>query len=184
MSHTIITAGLSIKRPGKEQYSSDGFNLSVELDADVENADQFGAVTRALFVEVKQALEAEVAGAPSSAAGEKSVGLWGVSSGGNGHDGNGGNNGNGRKPVARKDTPTTTPPAERSRSHASPNPISNKQARFLFQLARKGGMNTQADVTSWIAEKLGVPKTVYDLSKVEASKAIDLLNNRNGGNGK
>ncbi len=176
MPHTTITAGMSVKRPGAEQYSSDGYHLTVEMEAEIENADRFRAVTNALFAEVKAALEGEVAGAPARAAGEKSVDLW--SSGGNG------GNGNGQKPASREDAPSETPPAERSRDHAAPAPISNKQARFLFQLARKAGMGTQAEVASWITEKLGVSKTVYDLSKVEASRAIDLLNNGNGGNGK
>ncbi len=169
MSHTTLTAGLSIKRPGVEQYSSDGYHLTVEMEAEIENADRFRAVTQALFAEVKAALEAEVAGSPGRATGEKPVDLWGA-----------GGNGNGRKPTSREDAPTGTPPAERDRSHAAPAPISNKQAKFLFQLARKTGMKTQAEVTSWIAEKLGVECTVYELTKVQGSKAIDLLNNGNG----
>ena len=80
MPQTTITAGLSIKRPGAEQYSSDGFHLSVEMEADVENAEQFHAVSRALFLEVKAALEAQVAGGPSSQ-GSSSVDLWAASSG-------------------------------------------------------------------------------------------------------
>ena len=166
-----IAAGMSVKRPGAEQYSSDGYHLTVETEAEIENADHFRAVTAALFAEVKQALEAEVAGAPSRAAGEKPVDLWNA----------GGNGGNGRKPTSRQDAPTETPPADRDRSHAAPAPISNKQAKYLWQLARKSGMRTQDQVGGWIAEKLGVEKGVYELSKTEASKAIDILNNGNGG---
>ena len=105
MPHTTITAGLSIKRPGQEQYSSDGYHLTVEMEADVENAEQFRAVSRALFAEVKAALEAEVAGTPGRAVGEKPVDLWGALSGENG------NGGNGQKPTSRQDAPTATPTA-------------------------------------------------------------------------
>jgi hypothetical protein len=175
MPHTTVTAGLSIKRPGAEQYSSDGYHLTVEMDAEIENADHFRAVSQALFAEVKAALEAEVAGAPDRVAGEKTVDLWGA----------GGNGGNGRKPASREDAPSDTPPADRSRSHSGPEtppaPISNKQAKFLWQLARKGGMRTQDEVAGWLRDKLGVDRGVYQLTKVEASKAIDLLNNGNGG---
>ncbi|MHC4251902.1 MAG: hypothetical protein ACYS9X_22510 [Planctomycetota bacterium] len=114
MPHTTITAGLSLKRPGAEQYSSDGYHLTVEMEAEIENADHFHAVTQALFAEVKQALAAEVAGAPARAAGEKSVDLWGASSGGNGSGGNG----NGRQPASREDASTGTPSADRSHSHS------------------------------------------------------------------
>ena len=180
MPHTTITAGMSIKRPGAEQYSSDGYHLTVEMEAEIENADHFRAVSQALFAEVKAALEAEVAGAPGRAAGEKPVDLWGASSEGNG------SGGNGQKPASREDAPSDTPPAERDRGHARPEttpvPASNKQLKYLWQLARKAGMRTQDEVASWIAEKLGVDRGVYQLTKVEASKAIDLLsNNGNGG---
>ena len=91
-------------------------------------------------------------------------------------------NGNGHKPTqTRRDEPTGTPPTDRDRSHVVSAPISNKQAKYLWQLARKSGMRTQDQVGVWIAEKLGVEKGVYELSKTEASKAIDLLNNGNGG---
>jgi hypothetical protein len=106
------------------------------------------------------------------------VDLWGS-------DGNGGT---GRRSIhASQDAPSETPPAHRSRSHprpgTTPEPISNKQARFLFQLARKAGMRTQPEVASWIADTLSVEKDVYGLSKREASRAIDLLNEI-GGNGR
>ncbi len=179
MSHTTITAGMSVKRPGQEQYSSDGYHLTVEMEAEIENADDFRKISAALFSEVKAALEAEVAGAPSRAAGEKSVDLWSASSGGNG---------NGQKPTSREDAPTESPPADRSRSHSraatTPEPISNKQAKFLWQLARKSGMRTQDEVASWITEKLGIDRGVYQLTKVEASKAIDILNNNGNGGAK
>ena len=167
MPHATISAGMSVKRPGQEQYSSDGFHLTVEMEAEIENADRFRAVSQALFAEVKAGLEAEVAGAPGRAAGEKSVDLWNA----------GGNGGNRRKPVSR---PTEARP---SADRMSADQISNKQAKFLFQLARRAGMKTQNGVAGWITEKLGVDRGVYELTKKEASKAIDLLNSGSGGNG-
>ncbi len=184
MPSTTISAGMSVKRPGQEQYSSDGFHLTVEMEAEIENADHFRTVTQALFGEVKAALEAEVANGSAQTVGAASgVDLW--SAGGNGANGGG----NGRKAASR----TASKPASRSngRTVARTAPattesreadsISNKQAKFLFQLARRAGMKTQAKVAGWIREKLGVEKGVYELSKVEASRAIDLLNNGNGG---
>jgi hypothetical protein len=60
MPHATVTAGLPIERPGAEQYSSDGYHLTVEMEAEIENAGHFRAVARALFAEVKAALEAKV----------------------------------------------------------------------------------------------------------------------------
>jgi len=181
MAKANIVAGTSVKRPGPVEYSSDSHHCSVELtDIEIENAEQFRAVTKALFAEVKAALEAEVSGG-ASPQGTSAVDLWAASSGGNGH--------NGAKTASRKDEPSETLPSGRFRSHSPrpggngaqrTEPISNKQAKFLWQLARKAGMRTQAEVASWIAEKLGVERGVYELTKVEASKAIDLLNNGNG----
>ncbi len=165
MPHTTIAAGMSVKRPGQEQYSSDGYHLTVEMEAEIEDADHFRTVTAALFGEVKAALGAEVAGTPGHAAGEKPVDLWNA----------GGNGGTSRKPVSR---PTEARP---SADRTSADPISNKQAKYLFQLARRAGMKTQPEVAGWITEKLGVEKGVYDLTKVEASRAIDILNNNGSG---
>ncbi len=165
MPHTTISAGMSMKRPGTEQYSSDGHHLTVEMEAEIENADHFRATVSALFSEVKAALEAEVAGGTAPAAETGRIDLWGA----------GGDGGNRRKPASR---PART--GEKG-DRTTADPISNKQAKFLFQLARRNGMRTQAEVAGWITEKLRVEKGVYDLTKQEASRAIDLLNNGNGG---
>ena len=105
MPHTTISAGMSVKRPGQEQYSSDGYHLTVEMEAEIENADHFRPVTQALFAEVKAALEAEVAGGSSESSETGRVGLW--NAGGNG------GKGSGRKPASR--------PAEARRGWRSPS---------------------------------------------------------------
>jgi hypothetical protein len=176
MPQTTISAAVSAKRPGPEQYASDGVTIGAEVTVDVKSSDEFHAAARGLLAELKRELDAELAGRSSPAEAVR-IDIWS----GSGDDGNG----NGQKPTSREDAPTETPPAERSRSHSrsgtTPEPISNKQAKFLWQLARKGGMRTQDEVASWIAEKLGVDRGVYQLTKQEASKAIDILNNGNGG---
>jgi len=54
MPQTTITAGLSIKRPGPVEYSSDSHHCSAELtDVEIENAKQFRAVTSALCSSAK-----------------------------------------------------------------------------------------------------------------------------------
>lgn len=48
MSHTTVAAGMSAKRPGAEQRSSDGCRLTVGTEAGVEDADRFHAVAWSL----------------------------------------------------------------------------------------------------------------------------------------
>jgi hypothetical protein len=173
MPQTTITAGVSIKRPGPQNYSSDGYTLTLAVDLAAENAEHVRAATHALFAEVKAMLEAEVGGQTAGANPSGRYDLWGGGNGGNG---------DGRKPASRP--AQTSAPADRNRSHprseTTPDAISNKQAKFLWQLARKSGMKTQDEVGGWLREKLGVEKGVYELSKTEASKAIDILNGNGG----
>ena len=89
MPKANIIAGMSQKRPGPVEYSSDSHHVSVELiDVEVKDATHFHAVTHALFSEVKAALEAEVTGGTLSSPGTSGVSVWG-GPGGNGHNGNG-----------------------------------------------------------------------------------------------
>ncbi|MHC4505568.1 MAG: hypothetical protein ACYTFI_19860 [Planctomycetota bacterium] len=166
MAKANIAAGMSIKRPGPVDFSSDMRSLSVELlDVPIDDAAHFRAAASALLAEVKSTLEAEVADGAPAAGNAGRVDLWGA----------GGNGGADRKPTSRP----TQSAGNGDRGKA--DPISNKQAKFLFQLARRSGMKTQSEVAGWIHEKLGVDRGVYELTKKEASKAIDLLNNGNGG---
>ena len=177
MPQTTITAGMSIKRPGPQEYSSDGYTLALAVDLDAENAEHVRAATKALFAEVRAALAAEMSNGTPTAAKSSQVDLWG------GSDGNGGNGSTGRAP-SRTDSGARAGVPDRRAAAPSPQPISNKQARYLLTLARKAGLGTQSEVAGWLREKLGVDRGVYELTKKEASKAIDLLNNGNGGNGK
>jgi hypothetical protein len=168
---------MSVKRPGQEQYSSDGYHLTVEMEAEVTDANHFRAVTQALFAEVKSTLEAEVADGSPSSRGSSSVDLW---------TGPGGNGGADRKPTrTRRDSPSDTSTRERSRSHtqATDARITNKQAKFALGLARKAGLANQAELGSFIREKLGVEAGLYELTRRQGSALIDLLNNGSGGNG-
>ena len=165
MPQTTITAGMSIKHPGPQSYSSAGYTLTVAVDLAAENAEHVRTATHALFAEVRAMLEAEVGGQTADALPSGRYDLWGGGNGGNG---------NGAKPASRP--AQTSANADRTK----PDPISDKQAEFLWQLARKSGLRTQDEIRGWIAEKLGVEKRLYDLTKGQASRAIDILNNGNG----
>jgi hypothetical protein len=182
MSQTTITAGMSVKRPGPQEYSSDGYTLALAVDLDAKNAEHVRAATKALFAEVRAALAAEMSNGTPTAAKSSQVDLWGAS------DGNGGDGSTGRASCdggSRTDSGARAGIPGRRSAAPSPQPISNKQTRYLLTLARKAGLETQADVAGWIRDNLGVDRGVYDLSKVEASRAIDILNsNGNRGDGK
>ena len=161
-----ITVGLGRKVPGEEQFSSNSYHVAVTPDAEITDPQELQGRVEGLFREVEKSLDAEMSRHGSQTG---STGVP-VSSGGNG--------GNGREPASR---PTQS---GGNGDRVKADPISNKQAKFLFQLARRSGMKTQSEGAGWIHEKLGVDRGVYELTKKEASKAIDLLNNGNGGNGK
>jgi len=178
-----IVAGLTRKKPGQEQYSSDGYHLSVEVEADISTREEFAERVHALFSEVEAALDREIAERkPQQTYPATRRDFWGGNGGNGGHaapqerdrshanafGGNGGNgngNGNGKPPAASQQTDGAAP-------------CTPKQVQFLFRLARKNGLTKQSDLSAWIAEHVGVSKTAYQLTKVEASKAIDLLNGK------
>ncbi len=186
MAHTAISAGMSIKRPGAEQYSSDGYHLTVEMETDIENADHFQAAVSALFAEVKAALEAEVANGSAAPAETARVDLWGAG-------GNGGN-GNGRKAARPAREAASKSPSSRSNENGcktarnmkatadsakdnggNGEPVSNKQARYIVSLAAKQAMTKQADITAWLKDEFGHLGDVYSLTKRQASKVIEAL---------
>jgi len=178
-----IVAGLTRKKPGQESYSSDGFHLSVEVEADITTRTEFVERVHSLFSEVEAALDREIAERSSQTQHVTSRrDFWG--SGGNGGNGNGGHSvpqdrdrshakaagGNGGNGDGK---PTAAPQQSNDSSPSTP-----KQVQFLFRLARKSGLKTQGELARWITENVGVSKTAYQLSKVECSKAIDILNGK------
>jgi hypothetical protein len=170
-----ITVGLSRKRPGSESYSSNAFHLSVEAEADIKTRAEFAERVHSLFSEVERCLDDEIARrSPQHVPSTSRRDFW---------SGNGGNGGGHAEPQ------------KRDRSHSSPGgngggngkgaeqqgsdngaSASAKQIQFIFRLARRAGMTTQADLAQWVKENFGTANTPYQMSRAEASKVIDLLN--------
>ena len=163
---TKIIVGLSRKRPGPEQFSSDGFHLTVELEKDISNPKDFHSSVRVLFGEVKAALDAEIAhnGPTQADAGATDrTGLW---------------NKEPSRPAGERN-----PQPDGAKSAPGGNgsePISDKQTSYLFQLASRGGMKTQAQIGAWLRDNLGVDRGVYDLTKAQASQAIEKMKTLHG----
>lgn len=159
-----IVVGRSAKKPGAEQFSSEGFHVQVEIEVPLDGPDQFHQHVRQLFAELQAALDAEMAqtGPHRDEVGSGSVNLWSGSSNGNdqrsrrhrGHSESGRRDGNGDAPA----------------------PISNKQAAYLTQLFAKRGISQQSEIAHWLHKTLGLTaSSQYDISKQDASRAIEIL---------
>lgn len=167
---TKIIVGLSRKRPGPQQYSSDGHHLTVEMEADMGSSEQFHQKVRALFGEVTAALDAEIAQADGgNGAPDVRFDLWT------------GGGGNGDKPASRKDNGHDRRDARDNGDKGQPEPISNKQAAYLTQLLAKKGIGQQSEIVHWLQENCAVTvSSQYDLDKRTASRAIEILAGKQG----
>ena len=158
-----IVVGLSRKRPGSEQYSSDGWSVTVELDVEIGSPEEFANTAKALFAEVEAALDTETG--ERKPAPKRRADLW--------------TGGNGRRPSRAQ--------GETNRGNgggSQAEPISNKQAAYLTQLLARQGITQQGDVAKWLTDSLGVVvSTQYELDKPSASRAIEALKDK-AANGK
>jgi hypothetical protein len=166
-----IIVGLSRKRPGPEQYSSDGFHLTVELEKEISDQKDFHQSVRGLFAEVSAALDAEITH-PKNSNGDASSNhfdLWK------------GNGGNGDAPASRNDNGHGQRGARNNGSADNNEPISNKQAAYLTQLLAKRSLGQQSEIAHWLHENCGVTvSSQYDLTKRDASRAIEILAGKQG----
>jgi hypothetical protein len=171
------------KKKGGPDYSSTMYSLSTEVDVPIEGEQDYVDKVHALFEEVESQVDLQIKrNAPQPSHPTSRRDFWG--SGGNGGNGNGGHSvpqdrdrshakaagGNGGNGDGK---PTAAPQQSNDSSPSTP-----KQVQFLFRLARKSGLKTQGELARWITENVGVSKTAYQLSKVECSKAIDILNGK------
>lgn len=167
-----IIVGLTAKRPGPEQYSSDGYHVTVELEKEIASREDFHRSVRGLFNEVKTALDVEIAQGGNGSPPQTDP--WrGHSRPENGHRATSAHqaaDGAAEPGAARRDV------ADGGNGNGRDQPISNKQARYLTQLLTREGLKQQAQVTEWLHQQLGVVvPTIYELSKSDASRAIEAL---------
>lgn len=153
--------GLS-KKVGLPDYGSLGAscNLEVELDASiVQDPDSFQEKIRRLYALASQAVVDQLAHANGNANGNGKSN--GQSSNGNGHVSSG--NGSEKSEMA-----------------------SNKQVKYLLDIARQRHEMDLARVSQFCQEQVGV-SDIYQLTKNQASAVIDRLSEKNGssnGNGR
>lgn len=158
--------GLS-RKVGQENYGSLGANcqLEVELDASlIGDAEAFREKIQRLYALANQALVDQLAqqstASPSNV--QNGNGHSKPNSNGNGHSKPRNGNGSNEKPDESDD-----PPA------------SNKQIKYLLDIARQRHRMDLAQTAEYCQESVGT-SDIYKLSKNQASVVIDQLSGKNG----
>ncbi len=151
---TRICVGRSRKIPGSEPYSSEGFTVSVEVETEVVTSKEFRIKASALFDEVNATLETEVAGCklPLDRGGSEPAGrdvsLWGPASNSAQEDAGAGN-GN--------------------------QPATGRQVSYLLSLGVRSDIATRDQLESYIRDDLRFGCGLKELTRAQASSAIDAL---------
>jgi hypothetical protein len=157
--------GLS-KKVGLPDYGSLGANCQLELELDaslIGDAEAFHEKIQRLYALANQAVVdqlARQATAPSNNGNGN-----GHAKPGNGRNGNGAHtNGNGNG---------------RTNGDVDNSPASNKQIKYLLDIARQRHRMDLAQTAEFCREQVGI-NDVYQLTKSQASVVIDRLNQKNG----
>jgi len=149
-----IKASIGLSRKvGQENYGSLGANcqLEVELDASlIGDADAFHEKIRRLYALANQAVNDQLAGK---------------------------SNGNGF--TAQKNDQAIPRNGNGNGNGAQEDPASNRQIKFLLDLARQRHNMTLPQTAEYCENQVGV-NDVYQLTRTQASVVIDKLNGKNG----
>ena len=134
-----LNASYSKKIPTSEQYSSQSYHCSVEVElSDAATPEQLQAKIHDTFALVKDAVESELHGKPAAKA----------------------------EPAA----PSST---EQPQKADAPAKASNKQVKFILDLAKGKGLSLSA-LNNRVQDKFKV-ESVYDLARKDASRLVDEL---------
>jgi hypothetical protein len=139
-----LNASYSKKVPAGEQYTSQSYHCSVEVElSDAATPAQLQAKIRDTFALVRDSVEAELHGKPATQP---------------------------EKAEAPAPSAPPVPPPSKSEPAAK---ASNKQIRFILDLAKAKGMGL-GEVTGQVQKKFRA-ESVYDLTRRDASKLLDEL---------
>ena len=133
-----LNASYSKKVPTSEQFSSQSYHCSVEVElSDAATPEQLQAKIHDTFALVRDAVESELHGKPAAKS----------------------------EPAAQ---PAKTEPAQPDTTKAS-----NKQVKFILDLAKGKGLSLSA-LNTRVQEKFKV-ESVYELGRKDASRLVDEL---------
>lgn len=174
-----LCASYGLKVPAEQEYSSESFHASAEIEvADSVAADGLKSTLGAIWNDLKAAVESQI--------GSKAVSVGNnghAPANGNGHTGaNGGNgyapaNGNGYAQVqAAGNAPAPANRVSGNGRGSSAEPATKKQIGFLLALARRHKNFSAEQTRQWLKSERGL--NLSELSKVEAASVIDALNGK------
>lgn len=133
-----LNASYSKKVPTSEQFSSQSYHCSVEVElSDAATPEQLQAKIHDTFALVRDAVESELHG----------------------------------KPAAKPEP--AAPPAKAEPAKPDNAKASNKQVKFILDLAKGKGLSLSA-LNARVHEKFSV-ESVYELGRKDASKLVDEL---------
>ena len=151
-----LHASYGSKVPGKEEYSSESFHASAEVEvADTIQGDALKAALGALWHDLKSAVEQQIAGAAKPRGNGGSNGR-----NGNGHHGSG----NGR---------ANQQPEPANRIAGNGEAATKKQVSYLLALARRKRNFSAEQTRDWLQRERGL--VLNTLSKSDAAGLIDEL---------
>ncbi len=188
----MLRANVGLSRKLSKDYNSTGYsiNLDGEITAPVSDPQAVIEQVKELFDLAEEALEQQLGRSHR----EESAANNGnqqrqpqppapphgsVGGNGNGRHGTGGGNGSHGGNGSRM--PQNTQPPEQNNGHEEP-PATNKQIQYLLSIGKRQKLST-VQLEKKIADILGRPVGVYDLTKQAAGIVIDALTNSAGTNG-
>lgn len=168
-----ISAAYALKLPTDEQYSSESFHASTEIelaDSLVNSPDKLKAAIRALWGDLKAAVAEETGRKlPQRSNDNGSNGQISIS-----------HNGENEVPRLTPASPTRNgngqhrEPANRVSGNGRTEAASRKQVGFILALCRRKKNQSAQQVREWLRSERGL--SLNDLTKQQAAQVIDELN--------
>lgn len=183
----MLRANVGLSRKLSKDYNSTGYsiNLDGEITAPVSDPQAVIEQVKELFDLAEEALEQQLnrshGESPAASRGDdqrqrqQPAPVHGNGSGNGNGNGNGSHGNNGSR------MPQSSQSPEKNNGHDEP-PATNKQVQYLLSIGKRQKLST-VQLEKKIADILGRPVGVYDLSKQAAGVVIDALTNAAGANG-
>ena len=175
----MLRANVGLSRKLSKDYNSTGYsvNLDGEITAPVSDPEAVFEQVKELFDLAEEVLNQQIDRSQSEAAiashDEEPRPPVPVNRNGNGANGANGSNG------AREPKKTSPPQSENGQEI---QPATNKQIQYLLSIGKRQKLST-VQLEKKIAEIIGRPVGVYDLSKMAAGIVIEALTNGASANG-
>ena len=178
----MLRANVGLSRKVSKDYNSTGYsvNLDGEITAPVSDPEAVCEQVKELFDLAEEVLNQQIDRSQSEVAlanhDEEPRPRVPANRNGNGTAGTNGSNGSSETKESTK-----TPPPQNGNGQET-QPATNKQIQYLLSIGKRQKLTT-VQLEKKIAEIIGRPVGVYDLSKMAAGIVIEALNNGASANG-